>query len=75
MARKKGDCSDILLKESVLTDCICPRCKKKHQVKLFWTGQLPARKFCLSCLATVNKIGDNPHCQNKNQGYARPGQP
>jgi hypothetical protein len=31
------------------TSCICPRCMVKHRMKLFWTGELPARKFCNSC--------------------------
>ncbi len=31
------------------TPCICPRCKIKHERMIFWTGKIPARKFCLSC--------------------------
>jgi len=26
--------------------CICPRCESKHDVDFFYTGKLPARKFC-----------------------------
>jgi ABC-type ATPase with predicted acetyltransferase domain len=32
-----------------LTPCICPRCKSKHAKLLFWTGKIPALKFCQSC--------------------------
>jgi|GEM_PF-1861278 len=31
------------------TPCICPRCKAKHEKMIFWTGKIPARKFCQSC--------------------------
>lgn len=36
------------------TLCICPRCSAKHQKMLFWTGRIPARKYCLSCEQIVN---------------------
>jgi hypothetical protein len=32
-----------------LTPCICPRCTAKHKKMIFWTGNIPARKFCPSC--------------------------
>ena len=28
------------------TPCICPRCGVEHEMDLFWTGKLPARKYC-----------------------------
>jgi len=31
------------------TKCVCPRCRKKHERKLFWNGSLPARKYCRMC--------------------------
>ena len=32
-----------------LTPCVCPRCTTQHKKIIFWTGNIPARKFCLSC--------------------------
>jgi transposase len=31
------------------TTCICPRCGKKHDMKLLWIGRGAPRKFCPSC--------------------------
>jgi len=32
-----------------LTPCVCPRCTARHKKMIFWTGNIPARKFCPSC--------------------------
>jgi len=37
-------------------ECVCPRCKKKHTKFLFYTGRLPARFHCESCLKIIEKI-------------------
>ena len=31
------------------TPCRCPCCKEPHTLVLFWTGNLPAPKFCKGC--------------------------
>lgn len=33
----------------VSTQCICPKCHKKHIVKLKWIGRGTPRKFCQAC--------------------------
>ena len=32
-------------------ECICPTCKKKHKVKMLWTGgkKITPRKYCNQC--------------------------
>jgi late competence protein required for DNA uptake (superfamily II DNA/RNA helicase) len=40
----------------VLTECTCPRCGKKHNRKLFWTGKFPPKKFCKSCLRIIREM-------------------
>jgi len=32
-----------------LTPCVCPRCTATHKKMIFWTGNIPARKFCPAC--------------------------
>ncbi len=32
------------------TTCICPLCKKKHHVKMWYTGHGVPYKYCQSCL-------------------------
>ena len=36
-------------KKAKPTSCVCPRCAAKHKKMMFWTGTLPARKFCPTC--------------------------
>lgn len=76
MARTKGTNNDPDIGQT-WTDCICPRCKKKHQLKLFWVGKLPARKFCLACIAINSNFNSSiPYSFTpKPQGYVRAGQP
>jgi hypothetical protein len=31
------------------TDCKCPKCEKEHKRRLYWTGKLPAPKYCWHC--------------------------
>jgi hypothetical protein len=31
------------------TICICPRCGKKYERKIFWTGKGTPKKFCVIC--------------------------
>lgn len=33
----------------VMTTCICPMCRRKHKVKLYWTGNGTPRIFCHPC--------------------------
>ncbi len=39
------------------TDCICPRCEIEHRMRLYWSGKLPAKKFCWWCNKIVNEQG------------------
>lgn len=33
----------------VMTPCICPKCRKIHKKKIFWTGNGDPRYFCHEC--------------------------
>lgn len=39
--------------EEILWECICPRCGKRHQKYLFWTGNGTPRFYCAICRAVV----------------------
>jgi hypothetical protein len=45
-----------------LTDCICPRCGRKHQLELYWTGKIPARKNCHLCRTNVRNFQRQAIC-------------
>lgn len=32
-----------------MTDCICPKCRGIHRVKIFWTGNGIPRIYCHNC--------------------------
>jgi hypothetical protein len=38
-----------------MTEAICPRCDKRHRMKIFWSGVGTPRKFCAGCLPEVSK--------------------
>ena len=38
------------------TKCICPKCGRKHKVKMRWIGRGVPRKFCPPC-----KIANDDH--------------
>ena len=38
------------------TDCVCPRCGMEHRMRLYWTGKLPARKYCWICEKVVDDL-------------------
>lgn len=40
---------------SILTECICPRCRVFHRKKLYWKGTLPARIYCRPCKDIADK--------------------
>lgn len=50
------------------TPCVCPRCRANHNLKLFWTGSLPARKFCDPCRGSVDNSGQDFHRINLQVG-------
>jgi len=33
----------------IMTKCICPKCRRTHKTKLFWTGNGTPRIFCHNC--------------------------
>ena len=41
-----------------VVDCKCPRCSKPHKMRMFWEGNLPARKFCEYCEKHANGFSD-----------------
>lgn len=38
-------------------ECTCPKCGKKHMLKMFWTGRGKPRKFCQSCRSNMSSLG------------------
>ena len=32
-----------------MTCCICPKCRKRYYVKMFWTGRGTPRIYCHGC--------------------------
>lgn len=47
MARSRAN--ELVNAKKIMTPCECPRCNKSHDLKLFWVGKLPAKKFCDNC--------------------------
>ena len=38
--------------DEVSTECVCPKCGKKHMMKIFYTGTTKPRKYCKECKST-----------------------
>jgi len=50
--------------------CKCPKCEKKYEMTFFYTGPLPARKYCEKCLIAVGQIGQTYTVGgNKHNGF------
>jgi len=30
-------------------ECICPKCRRRHTMQLYWTGVFTPRKYCKHC--------------------------
>jgi hypothetical protein len=41
------DCKGVYDKSEV--ECICPGCRRRHNLSFNWTGRGTPRKFCQSC--------------------------
>ena len=39
------------------TEAVCPKCGRKHTVKMFWTGKGTPRRFCDKCRPYVGTYG------------------
>ena len=37
-----------------LTSCICPKCERKHKLKIRWTGDGMPKKYCSQCKALLH---------------------
>lgn len=46
--------------DAVMTDCLCPMCRKIHQLKIHWIGRGMPRKYCWTCLALIDKEKYHP---------------
>jgi len=47
-----------------MTPCVCPKCRKTHKSKLYWTGNGTPRIFCHDCrfFTVVSEfIYEEPH--------------
>lgn len=56
MTKKRSGHGKYSTSDMKLTPCVCPRCECDHEIKLFWIGKLPAKKYCKPCRIFKNKI-------------------
>jgi hypothetical protein len=48
-----------LSSEQPFTECVCPKCEKRHSMRLKWIGRGIPKKFCERCKARIggNRFG------------------
>jgi transposase-like protein len=47
-----------------ITKCICPRCNRKHKMRLFWTGKGTPKKHCKNCKREIEDLSNDPLLNN-----------
>ena len=46
------------IKKLAMTECICPKCRKQHEIRMRWVGRGVPRIYCDSCKHLVGGIYD-----------------